>query len=353
MDAGELWAGRNAEYEIGARCGMALRPLTIVLSSYNGAKFLPQQIESLRGQTCTDWSLLIRDDGSADGTQQLLQSLAQADSRITIVSDRLGNLGPAASFGALLEQAYRGGAQYVALADQDDVWMPEKLDRQLELLRSKEAAAGTTVPLLVHSDLAVVDQDLEPVHPSFLNFEHLSHIAEWPIGTLLVQNFVTGCSTLVNRALLGIALPIPSAALMHDWWLALCAACYGTISYLPEPTVQYRQHGGNTLGSKGWLPAFMASLRSPGTWWTVAGHHLDSALRQAQSLQERLEEKPGGIPDAREAVGEWCRALEYGSVLDRLRAAHRYRIRPLTLLPFPVRFYLRLALRTRGAPAAR
>jgi len=332
---------------------MALRPLTVVLSSYNGAKFLPQQIESIRGQTCIDWSLLIRDDGSTDGTQQLIQSLTQADPRITVVSDPLGNVGPGASFGALLEYAYSRGTQYVALADQDDVWVPEKLDRQLELLRRKEAAAGTTAPLLVHSDLAVVDQDLAPVHPSFLSFEHLSHIAQWPIGTLLVQNFVTGCSTIVNRALLGIALPVPSAAIMHDWWLALCAACYGSILYLPEATVLYRQHGGNTLGSKGWLPAFMASLRSPVTWWTVAGHQLDSALRQAQSLHERLEQEPGGMPDAREAVGEWCRALESGSVLDRLQAAHRYRIRPLTLLPFPVRFYLRLALRTRRAPASR
>jgi rhamnosyltransferase len=352
MDAGQLRASRSPEHEI-ARRGMALRPLTVVLSSYNGAKFLPEQIESIRRQTCTDWSLLIRDDGSADGTRQLLQSLAQADSRITIVSDGLGNLGPAASFGTLLEHAYSRGAQYVALADQDDVWLPEKLDRQLELLRSKEAAAGARAPLLVHSDLAVVAPDLQSVHPSFLSFEHLSHIAEWPIGTLLVQNFVTGCSTLVNRALLGIALPVPTAAIMHDWWLALCAACYGGIWYLPEATVLYRQHGGNTLGSKGWLPAFLASLRSPVTWWTVAGHQLDSALRQAQSLHERLEQDPGGIPDVQKAVREWCRALASGSALDRVRTAHRYRIRPLTLLPFPVRFYLRLALRARRASADR
>ena len=228
----------------------AAAELFIVMSCYNGDRFVKEQIESIQKQTLKDWTLLVRDDGSADDTVPLVDELARRDPRIVRISDGRGRLGPAASFGVLLERAFAAGARYVSLADQDDVWHPDKLQRGLALLRAREAVMGTDVPLLVHSDLTVVSEDLVLIHPSFLRFQGLLHVEDNPIRQLLVQNFVTGCSSVVNRALLGCALPFPSI-LMHDWWLALCAGALGEILFLPEATLLYRQHAANTVGATG------------------------------------------------------------------------------------------------------
>src|SRR4051812_43971014 len=145
--------------------------LLIVLSSFNGYKFITDQINSIRRQTYSDWALLVRDDGSSDNTVALVESLARQDTRIALLRDSKGNLGPAASFGMLLSHALQSGVRYVALADQDDVWLPTKLAHEMELLRDQEATVGSATPLLVHTDLAVVREDLSLLHRSFLEFQ--------------------------------------------------------------------------------------------------------------------------------------------------------------------------------------
>jgi rhamnosyltransferase len=318
--------------------------LTIVLSTYNGAKFLADQVDSIQRQTFTDWELVLRDDGSSDGTQKLAESLAAREPRITILHDSRGNLGPVGSFGLLLEHARNTGATYVALADQDDVWRGDKLEREFALLQRREREVGLSVPLLVHSDLTVVSEDLRLIHPSYRGSQHLQRVSGWPLGTLLIQNFVTGCTTLINRALLQAALPIPNAAVMHDWWLALVAAALGELLYVSDPMVLYRQHGANTVGIRGWLPALWASLRRPVTWWRHSAVVFGQSFEQSKALKSRLErEARPSTTGARslEILRDYCAAFETGGAVDRLRALHRHRIRPVTLLPFPVRFYLR------------
>src|SRR5919205_1163827 len=115
---------------------MSQPALTIVLSTYNGARFLAEQIESIRQQTFTGWILLLRDDGSLDDTRVIVDSLEALDSRLVVVRDERGNLGPVGSYGLLLQHAADRGARYVALADQDDVWEADKLAQELELIRS-------------------------------------------------------------------------------------------------------------------------------------------------------------------------------------------------------------------------
>jgi glycosyltransferase involved in cell wall biosynthesis len=317
------------------------------MSTYNGARFVGEQIESIRRQTLTGWSLLVRDDGSSDDTVMIVESLTSLDSRIRLVRDDRGNVGPAASYGHLLEQVTGSDPDYVALADQDDVWYPDKLERELDHLQRREREIGTAVPLLVHSDLSVVGEDLRPIHASFLAFQHLRHVDRWPLGTLLVQNFVTGCTVLINRALLRIAVPLPAAILMHDWWLALCAAAVGEVRFLPEPTVLYRQHGSNVLGSRGWFDIMVSSLRRPRAWWEHSGLFLDRTVQQALQLMRRVEEHTAdtAVPQERlDAVSEFCSAFQAGGAVDRMRAMNRHRIRPQTLLPYPLRFLLRALL---------
>ena len=323
----------------------------ILLSSYNGARYIGEQIESIRRQTFEGWTLLVRDDGSSDSTTEVVQQLARADGRIRLLADGPGNLGPVASFGALLEHALDERAAYVALADQDDVWAADKLERQLALLRSHEASRGVDHPTLVHSDLTVVDSDLRPIHPSFLRYQRLEHAAAHPLRRLLLQNFVTGCTVLLNRALLRWAVPVPSV-IMHDWWLAQCAAALGSVLFLPEATVLYRQHGANVLGSRGVAQLYLDAFRSPAEWWARGGRNLAAASTQVCELAGRLEALSAEIavdPAALALVQRTCLALRGGlGPLRRCREVSRLRIRPRSLT-MPFFFYLRMLV---GLPAA-
>jgi len=319
----------------------------VVLSSYNGTRYLADQVESIRAQSEPDWIALVRDDGSTDGTGTLLARLQAADARITRFEDGRGNLGPTQSFAALLQHAADRGARYVALADQDDIWRPDKLARQLDLLRGREAAVGPDVPLLAHSDLAVVADDLTEIHSSFLAFHRLGHVDDRPLRRLLVQNFVTGCATMVNGALLRAALPLPDVPI-HDWWLALCAAAFGEILFDPDPLVRYRQHGANVLGAPGWQRVYRGSLRHPLDWWERGAEHFQSALVQAGELSRRCEDGSGRgacAGSTLELLREYCRAFERGRPRwNRLRTLRRHAIRPTSLLPVPLAFYARVLL---------
>jgi rhamnosyltransferase len=318
--------------------------LLIVLSTFNGAKFVVEQIDSIRRQTCPGWTLLVRDDGSTDETVARVESLAAQDDRINLVRDTKGNLGPAASFGVLLEHAREGDAAYVAIADQDDIWLPTKLARELELLTAQEGATGRGMPLLVHSDLAVVREDLSLLHRSFLEFQGLRHRSESTLGPLLVQNFVTGSTVVLNRALLETAVPLPPV-IMHDWWLALCAAALGRLLYVPEATVLYRQHGNNTQGSRGRLAGVIGAVRRPVAWWSTSAAMLDRAVDQARELASNLGRRDLGSGSVRALLRDFVSAFgQGGSALRRLQVVYRHDILPRSFLPYPVPFYARVAL---------
>jgi glycosyltransferase involved in cell wall biosynthesis len=326
--------------------------IIIVLSSYNGAGYIGEQIESIRRQTFRNWNLLIRDDGSSDSTVEVVERLASVDSRISLLPDERGNLGPVASFGVLLEQALARQATYVAMSDQDDVWSADKLERQLALLRAHEAANGPGHPTLVHSDLAVVDSDLRPIHPSFLSYQRLAHKGADSLRCLLLQNFVTGCTVVLNRALLRLALPMP-LMVMHDWWLAQCAAALGSILFLPEATVLYRQHGENALGSRGAMQLYLDAFRSPAEWWARGGRNLAAASAQVRELGTRLSALSGEVqvdPEMRDLVERTRVALRGGlGPLSRCREVSRLRIRPRSLT-VPFFFYLRMLVGLPGVP---
>jgi rhamnosyltransferase len=324
----------------------------IVLSCYNGARYIGEQIESIRQQTFRDWTLLVRDDGSSDSTLEIVEGFARADSRIRLLPDRRGNLGPPASFGALLEHALERQAAYVAISDQDDVWRPDKLERQLDLLRAHEASVGMGHPALVHSDLTVVDSDLRPIHASYFRYQRLEHVTADPLRRLLLQNFVTGCTAMLNRALLRLAVPVPSVV-MHDWWLAQCAAALGSILFLPTSTVLYRQHGANAIGSRGATQLYLDAFRSPLEWWARGGQNFADAGTQICELANRLGALPADVPvhpGARALVQRACVALrgELGP-LRRCREVSVLGIRPRSLT-VPFFFYLRMLVGLPGAP---
>ncbi len=218
----------------------------VLLATYQGAQYLEELLESILTQTHPHLHLWVRDDGSTDQTLLILQKwIAAYPHKITLLSDEK-HLGIKGNFSELMRQSQ---APYLMLADQDDKWLPHKVEASLDQLKAMERQYGSHLPLLVHTDLKVVSQDLKVIASSFwryagLNPEHTS------LNRLLAQNVLTGCTLLMNRALIDLALPIPQEALMHDWWLALVAACFGHIQHVNQATLLYRQHAGNDTGAK-------------------------------------------------------------------------------------------------------
>ena len=272
--------------------GLGTLVIEVVLPTYNGAAHLQEQVESIHRQTLRPQRLLVRDDGSTDRTRDLLVVLKTQYGDWLHLLPSSENLGCSANVNRLLEATE---APYVALADQDDVWVPHKLEASFDLLRQVERSHGIERPLLVHSDLVLVDADGHSLGCTYLQRQRLNPLLTAP-KDLVLTNVVTGCTVLLNRALLNRALPIPSEALMHDWWLALVASRLGQICFLSEATVLYRQHDANVLGAQGlgmsyWVQRAAAFFADP-----QAGGHTRAALRQADYFQQRYCQQLSPLP---------------------------------------------------------
>ena len=221
--------------------------IDILLATYNGAAFLEEQLDSIVTQTRPDWRLIARDDGSTDRTPEILQAFRERHpDKVVMLEDGDGNLGLVQNFSRLMEHST---APYAAFCDQDDVWIPEKLELSLAKMRELEREQGAETPLLVFTDLEVVDEDLKVINSSSWHFANLRPDRCNSLNRLLLQNVVTGCTVLMNRPLVGKAVPIPSDAHVHDWWVALAASTFGRAAYVSRRTVRYRQHDRNLLGA--------------------------------------------------------------------------------------------------------
>ncbi len=219
----------------------------ILLASYNGERYLAEQIGSLLKQTHQGWHLIVRDDVSSDCSRSILDGFKTTyPEKITLIDDNLGNLGACRSFATLLEHSK---ADYTMFCDQDDVWLPGKIELSLQKMRELADGYGDAVPLLVYSDMKVVDRDLTVIADSYWNYQVFDPNKGGDFGRLLVSNVIIGCTVMINRKLRDIALPLPPEALMHDWWVGLVAAALGKSDFLEEPTVLYRQHASNVVGA--------------------------------------------------------------------------------------------------------
>ena len=281
---------------------MSARNVCILCATYNGMPYVREQIASIQAQTHRDWQLLVRDDGSTDDTLNAAAELAQEESRIQIVDDGLGNQGAAQNFARLLERPEAAAAHRLMFADQDDVWHQDKIAQSLDALDAAEARLGADVPILVHTDLEVVDQDLRSLHSSFIQYQNLRPHLRLPLKTLLMQNVVTGCTMMFNHALWRVAVPIPREAVLHDWWFALCAAATGQIEFIGRPTISYRQHAANAVGAQGFWRSLLPAARP----WRYLGVARDKVylnqVAQAHALASRLAECGIEIPHDPQAV---------------------------------------------------
>lgn len=258
----------------------------IVLAAHDGERFIADQIESIRNQDHKDWVLLIGDDGSSDGTLSVIDRYAERDPRIEVSSYSGEPVGsPMRNFSRLLEEAHSRGARHVLCCDQDDVWLPRKFSTVLTAFEEFEKDDGT--PLLIHHDLEVVDENRKPIAASYWRSMRISPGTESSPGRLLSRNEVTGCAMACNRALLAVALPVPEAAVMHDWWLALCAAFMGKLRFVDDTLVRYRQHGSNVIGAKSFWRC-LSPVHGLRATWHRGNREFIETLEQAAAFQERF-----------------------------------------------------------------
>jgi glycosyltransferase involved in cell wall biosynthesis len=223
--------------------------IQILLATYNGAPYLAQQISSLLDQTYTNWELLISDDGSTDTTTDILHGYEeQYSGKIRIIGKDKLHMGACANFFYLLGEA---DAEYVMFCDQDDYWEKEKIEISLKEMRKAEFEKGNQIPILVFTDLNVVDSELNTISDSYMKYASLDPGKVTP-NRMIIQNIVTGCTTLMNRKLCDLALMCRDSqdVVMHDWWVSLVASCMGELRYINKSTIRYRQHGENTIGVK-------------------------------------------------------------------------------------------------------
>ena len=230
--------------------------IDILMATYNGERFVAEQIESIQCQSYENWRLLVSDDCSTDGTLDVVRHYAASDNRIRIVSEGVKRGGAKENFFALMGFS---DAPYCMFCDQDDVWLPEKIEKSLAGMRRLEAGSSADSPLLVFCDMKVVDGGLSVIHESFERSSHFD-ISELTFDRLVSLNVAAGCCQCFNAKLRDTCLDCEDVGSveMHDWWTVLIAAAFGTIGYIDQPLSLYRQHGGNVVGANEYAPVARA-----------------------------------------------------------------------------------------------
>lgn len=250
----------------------------ILLATYDGERYISEQIESIVAQDHTNWRLLVSDDGSLDATTSLVLDYAARDDRIQLLNTRPSHSATENFLGLL---AY-SRADYAMFCDQDDYWLPSKVTSSLE--RMTECEGPDARPTVISGDAVVVNEERDLICSSFLKLSHIS-TQRTTLNKVLVQSPVLGCSAMMNRSLVDLVVSSPpnfSNVRWHDWWVALVAASFGTVSVLEQPLLEYRQHGANQVGTKKYSFAGLFRDRATGVQRT------EQIYRQAVELMGRF-----------------------------------------------------------------
>lgn len=259
--------------------------VNIILAAYNGEKYIGEQIESIINNSFTDWYLWIFDDGSTDGTSNIVEGY------ILKYPDRIKYFRNEKNKGLTLN--FLEGLRYVAdcksskeqeyymFCDQDDVWMQDKIKKTYKQMKKLEHKYGEDTVAAVFTDAKVVDEQLRMIEPSFFQSSKLD-MKKKDLPHILMENKLIGCTVMVNDALVKKITALPTKARYHDWWIALLAASFGRISYLPEATINYRQHSNNMVGNQN----FLAYIKNRITSLQMQKKALHKTMIQAEEFHQ-------------------------------------------------------------------
>lgn len=222
--------------------------INILLATYNGEVFLEQQLMSILSQTYTKWKLFIHDDNSSDKTKQIIKKyLHEYSEKIVFLDDEIFYRNASQNFMHMLEKI---DGDYFMFCDQDDVWLPNKIEITFRKMKELEHQYGANTPLLVFSDLTVVNNQMNIVSKSFWKYQKLNPTLSKNWKKLLAQNVITGCTMMINKKAKNRCLPFEFNIIIYDQWIGVVVSKYGQSDYLDEQTILYRQHEYNNQGAK-------------------------------------------------------------------------------------------------------
>ena len=220
-----------------------MEKVDILLATYNGARYLKEQLDSILNQTYSDFRLIISDDKSTDKTRSIIEEYAEKDSRIECYFQE-SNLGVIKNFEFLMKKVE---SNFFMFSDQDDIWKENKIEKSMEVMESEKAD-------LVYSDLEVVDKNLNTTYKSYWKLKGLDNKVKKynNFSALYLNNFITGCTMLCKKKFIDMILPLPNKSkfVLHDYWVALIVSQHGNLAYVKEPLIKYRQHKDNKVGSR-------------------------------------------------------------------------------------------------------
>lgn len=217
--------------------------IAVLLATYNGEKYLPELLESLIGQSFKEFCCFIHDDGSKDRTIEILENFCIQYPQKFVMVEGESTGGAKANFMYLMEQVQ---ADYYMFCDQDDMWLPEKVELSYNLIKKQKA----DIPTVVYTDLKIVNSELDLIDSSYYHYTGKNPNKNSLID-LLKCNVTVGCTMMINRVLRDKALQVSNLdnIFMHDWWISLIATVSGQLIFLNKQTILYRQHGDNSVGA--------------------------------------------------------------------------------------------------------
>lgn len=290
--------------------------VTILMATCNGEKYISEQIESILDQTYDKWKLIIQDDCSIDKTTEIVHKyIIKYPEKITFIQLKKPSGSAKGNFFSILKYA---DTQYTMTCDQDDYWLPDKIAVTLDKMHELEREFGNAIPILVHTDLRVIDEKLNTISDSLFTLQKLDN-SKNQMNHLLVQNIVTGCTIMINQPLLAMLYEVPQQAIMHDWWFALVASAFGELGFISTPTILYRQHTNNEVGAKnaGSLSYILHQMLSSKKTESVLKKTYDQARNFLQLYGDRLN------ATQYELVREYSLLAHYNKI-KRLRTIIKY-----------------------------
>lgn len=216
-------------------------PIAILLGVYNGELYIKEQIESILSQSFKDWILYIRDDASTDNSLEIINQYAQNHDKITIIKDKLGNLGCNGNYFHLLSLVE---SKYYMFCNADDYWYSNKIEVSYKRMLLEESKAKN-VPIIVHTDLTISDKSLNVLSDSYWESVNTDPEKFKTFNRTGICSCVSGATMLFNHHVKGLSYPVPIHAPFFDQWMALKVVKVGIIATIHESTMSYRQIGTN------------------------------------------------------------------------------------------------------------
>ena len=223
-----------------------MEKVVIIMATYNGEKYIKEQLESIINQTYSNWKLIIHDDNSTDKTMDILYEYKiKYKEKIEIIDDKIVFKSAKKNFMHLLNIVKNEEFEYALFCDQDDIWVNNKIEIMLDYARKE----NREIPIVIHSDSRLIDANDNVIGESFNESSKL-HKERKDFLSIYLWNIAQGCSMMINKKCFDFIDINIEKIIMHDWWICIIASIFGSIVYINKQLIDYRQHDNNCIGGE-------------------------------------------------------------------------------------------------------